>query len=88
MTKIFFISNTQFAKNYGYFVFLYLSRFPFTSCFVLSLNLNWYVARLNSERRVDFAIEEPRKNMEVDLHGSQSDNWVGNQMLARRSRLP
>ena len=33
----------------------------------------------------DFEQEEPRKNMEIDLHGFPSQRWVGNQMLAHMS---
>ena len=37
------------------------------------------------EKSDDFEQEEPWKNMEVDLHGFQSENWDGNQILAHMS---
>ena len=49
-------------------------------------SLEWYAARSYYDKNDNFKIEEPWKNMEVDLHDSQSEEWVGNQILAHRSR--
>ena len=44
--------------------FLYLKRFPFTDCFVLSLNLDQYAARLNSVHIVTKVMILNKKNLE------------------------
>ena len=44
--------------------FLYLERFPFTDCFVLSLNLDQYAAHLNSVHIMTKVIILNKKNLE------------------------
>ena len=44
--------------------FLYLERFPFTDCFVLSLNLDQYAARLNSVHTMTKVMILNKKNLE------------------------
>ena len=60
-------------------IFLFLQRFPFANCFVLSPNLDWCAARLNSVHIMEEVIWNKRtlKSMEVDLHSSQSENESG-----------
>ena len=43
---------------------MYLERFPFTDCFVLSLNLDQYAARLNSVHIMTKVIILNKKNLE------------------------
>ena len=46
------------------FFFLYLERFPLTDCFVLSLNLDQYAARLNSVLIMTKVMILNKKNLE------------------------
>ena len=55
--------NHLTCQNYSCF-FLYLERFPFTDCFVLSLNLDQYAAHLNAVHVMTKVIILNKKNLE------------------------
>ena len=90
--KIFCIWNIQLAKNYGCFCFVII-KISVRKLFylILILNLDWYAARLNFVQiiaNVTIWNRRTLKSTEVDLSGSQSENEMGDSMLARRSRQP
>ena len=77
---IFCIWNIQLAENYGCFCFVIIKIYVHKLfCLLLILNLDWYAASLNSVQII-------KKILEVDLHGSQSEKWDGESILAHRSR--
>ena len=55
------------------FFFSVLIKISFYNFFCPILNLDWYAARSYYDKNDNFKIEKPWKNMEVDLHDSQSE---------------
>ena len=53
--------------------FSVLIKISFYNFFCPIPNLDWYAARSYYDKNDNFKIEEPWKNMEVDLHDSQSE---------------